>query len=82
MNNFDFRKERKNLKLSQSQLGKLLHIPKDTVARWERGDMHIRHIEILRLAMEHLNCVISSACKDCGEIGPCVPSCQQLTDNG
>lgn len=45
---------RHKLGLSQSQLADLLGIPVNTLARWERGDVTIRHPRILSLALEAL----------------------------
>jgi DNA-binding transcriptional regulator YiaG len=41
--------------ISQAQLGKLLEIPANTIAKWERGEQTIRHPRILLLAMRELS---------------------------
>ena len=45
---------REALGLSQHALAEALGIPRNTVARWERGALLIRHGTILRLALERL----------------------------
>lgn len=45
---------RHNLGLSQSQLAELLDVPVNTLARWERGEVVIRHSRILALALQAL----------------------------
>jgi transcriptional regulator with XRE-family HTH domain len=40
---------------SQRRLAGALAVPVNTVARWERGEMPIRHPTILRLALERLD---------------------------
>jgi len=47
----DLRKVRDNLGLTQEQLGKLLDIPRNTIARWEREEMPIEKIVQLELAL-------------------------------
>ncbi len=45
---------RKALGLSQAQLALRLDIPRNTIARWERGEMRIEHGEVLNLALREL----------------------------
>lgn len=45
---------RKRLGWSQSRLAEALGVPPNTVARWERGELTIRHPTVLRLALERL----------------------------
>lgn len=45
---------RRRLGLSQAQLARRLKVPADTLAKWERGTLAIRHPEVLRLALERL----------------------------
>jgi transcriptional regulator with XRE-family HTH domain len=51
----DLRVWRKLLGWSQKRLADALGVPVNTVARWERGEMPIRHATILRLALERLD---------------------------
>lgn len=39
---------------SQQALADALDVPVNTIARWERGELVIRHGTILRLALERL----------------------------
>jgi DNA-binding transcriptional regulator YiaG len=50
----DIKEARLRLGLSQAQLAQRLQVPADTFAKWERGDLAIRHAEVLRLALERL----------------------------
>lgn len=50
-----FRTERERLGLSQAELGAAFEKPRQTIARWERGDMAIQHPAIMRLAFEALH---------------------------
>lgn len=45
---------RNQLGLSQAQLSRLLDVPASTIARWERGELAIRHPTVLRLALAAL----------------------------
>lgn len=45
---------RERLGWTQSRLAEALGIPTNTLARWERGELLIRHPTILRLALERL----------------------------
>lgn len=54
-NGADLVAARHALSLSQSQLAELLDVPVNTLARWERGEVSIRHPRILALAMEALS---------------------------
>lgn len=40
--------------LSQEQLASMLDVPMNTVARWERGEVAIRHPRIVALALQAL----------------------------
>lgn len=51
----DLKAWREQAGLSQSGLARLLDVPPNTVARWERGATTIRHPHLLRLALERLN---------------------------
>lgn len=42
------------LRMSQRELAEQLGIPPNTVARWERGDLAIRHDRLLFLALRGL----------------------------
>lgn len=46
------RAERKRLGLTQQQLADLLDVRQRTISEWERGEVTIRHQQILALALE------------------------------
>lgn len=48
------RETREALSWSQSRIGDALGVPKNTIARWERGDQRIAHPGILILALDAL----------------------------
>ncbi len=48
------RYRREALGLSQEGLARRLGIPRNTIARWERGELRIEHGEMLRLALRAL----------------------------
>lgn len=50
----ELRAARKRLGWSQKRLAGALGVPKNTLARWERGEVRIRHPDVLRLALEML----------------------------
>lgn len=54
MDGAELRSRRGGLGLSQLQLAEALDVPANTIARWERGEVPIRHPRILRLALERL----------------------------
>lgn len=54
VNGADLVAARQELGLSQSQLAELLDVPVNTLARWERGEVTIRHPRILALALRAL----------------------------
>lgn len=43
---------RQKLGLTQEQLGGELDVSTNTIARWERGEIMVRHPAMLRLALE------------------------------
>ena len=51
----ELREFRKQLALSQAGLAAVLEVPANTIARWERGVVTIRHPRVLRLALERLS---------------------------
>jgi predicted ATPase/DNA-binding XRE family transcriptional regulator len=51
----DLREQRLQLGLSQAALARALGVAPNTVARWERNQMEIRHPELIQLALERLN---------------------------
>jgi non-specific serine/threonine protein kinase len=50
----DLRERRRALHLTQAQLGRVLGVPANTVARWERGDLPMRHAELVASALDNL----------------------------
>jgi transcriptional regulator with XRE-family HTH domain len=48
------RARREALGLSQSQLAAALDVTKDTISKWERGVLLVRHPRMLALALEAL----------------------------
>lgn len=51
----ELRGRRRELQLTQSQLGRALGVSANTIARWERGDLHIRHAEMVAAALDNLD---------------------------
>jgi transcriptional regulator with XRE-family HTH domain len=51
----DLRRWRAEHGMSQAQLAHALDVPKDTISRWERDALGIRHGRILALALQALN---------------------------
>ena len=47
----NLKKWRTRHKFTQDKLGKILGVPRNTIARWERGEVEIRHKKILKLAL-------------------------------
>ncbi len=54
MTGADLKSVRQQLGLTQAGLARALDIPVNTIARWERGEVPIRHARVLRLALERL----------------------------
>jgi len=54
MDGVELRGRRRALGLSQANLAELLTVPENTIARWERGVVGIRHPGLLSLALEAL----------------------------
>lgn len=50
----ELRRWRERVDWSQGRLADALDLPANTVARWERGEMPIRHDTILRFALRWL----------------------------
>jgi non-specific serine/threonine protein kinase len=50
----DLRERRQALHLTQAQLARVLGVPANTVARWERGDLPMRHAELVASALDNL----------------------------
>ncbi len=56
MTGAELRALRQALKLSQAALAARLGVPTNTIARWERDELTIRHPALLAMAMDHLSC--------------------------
>jgi transcriptional regulator with XRE-family HTH domain len=54
MTALDLRACRERLGLTQVELGQVLGVHSNTIAKWERGEQPIRHVEVVRLALERL----------------------------
>jgi transcriptional regulator with XRE-family HTH domain len=54
MDSVALRKWRLAHELSQDELATMLDVPTNTLARWERGELAIRHPRILTLALHAL----------------------------
>src|ERR1051326_6043472 len=50
----ELRERRHALNLSQADLGRALGVTRHSVARWERGELPIRHPELVMLALDKL----------------------------
>ncbi len=50
----EIREQRKELELTQVELGERLDVSGNTIARWERGEVSFEHPEMLRLALTAL----------------------------
>ena len=50
----ELRRRRLDLGMNQSQLARALGVPVQTLTRWERGVLNIRHAQLLALALEAL----------------------------
>jgi predicted ATPase/DNA-binding XRE family transcriptional regulator len=51
----ELRERRQALHLSQADLGRVLGVTRNSVARWERGELPIRHPELVVLALDNLS---------------------------
>lgn len=54
MNGSELRQRRRAMGLSQESLGRLLGISRNTIARWERGEIAIEHGSMLALALDQI----------------------------
>src|SRR5215467_5778999 len=61
MNPADLLGRRKALHMSQAKLGRALGVARNTVARWERGELEMRYAELIALALDRLEAEESSA---------------------
>lgn len=52
--------------VSQGQLATMLEVPINTIARWERGEVAIRHPHILDLALQALASAMPESAKSEG----------------
>ncbi|MBV9546434.1 MAG: tetratricopeptide repeat protein [Chloroflexi bacterium] len=50
----ELRERRQALGLSQADLGRALGVPRNTLARWERGELEMRHPELVDFALDQL----------------------------
>ncbi|MGH2447375.1 MAG: helix-turn-helix transcriptional regulator [Chloroflexota bacterium] len=48
----DLRMKRESLGVTQAALGDMLGVSRNTIARWERGELTIQHPRVLRLALK------------------------------
>jgi transcriptional regulator with XRE-family HTH domain len=55
------RGRRQALHLSQADLGRALGVARNTIARWERGELDIRYAELIALAIDRLEVVALGA---------------------
>lgn len=55
MHGSELQSRRNKLGLTQAQLSAALDIPKNTIARWERGELPIQHPTMLRLALQQID---------------------------
>jgi len=54
MNGEELRRARERLDLTQEQLAALLDVTANTIARWERNEVPIKHAKMLKLALSAL----------------------------
>lgn len=59
----NLRRMREALNLTQEELAERLDIPTNTLARWERGELYIRHATILHLALREIKREIQNESK-------------------
>src|SRR5215831_3143671 len=50
----ELRGRRQALHLSQADLGRVLGVPRNTIARWERGELEFRHADMVAFALDHI----------------------------
>ena len=63
---FNLKAAREKLQLTQAELGEKLDVDKNTIARWERGEVGIQHPRILGLALDRLSeSIVSGPCGRC-----------------
>src|SRR5215469_15174642 len=60
----DLREQRLRLHLSQAALAEALGVARNTVARWERSELEIRHPELIQMALDRLAMVEPVAVDD------------------
>jgi transcriptional regulator with XRE-family HTH domain len=64
---------RNALRMSQAELGRALGVARNTVARWERGELEMRHAELIALALDRLEAK-SPAQLSASNLPTCQPS--------
>lgn len=50
----ELKRERRRLRMTQTELGSAIDVHANTIARWERGEQPIQHSKMLRLALKAL----------------------------
>ena len=50
----DLREQRMRLRMSQAALAAALGVARNTIARWERSELEIRHPELIQMALDRL----------------------------
>src|SRR5262249_4356166 len=80
MTSADLRARRRALGLTQDDLGRCLGIRRNTIARWERGDLAIGSPLLLRLALDHLAHVEASSERDCGPAAAAIHTLPEYQD--
>ena len=54
MDGTELRRLREIIGLTQAELGSAMDVPRNSIARWERGEVPIMHPAMLRLAIQGL----------------------------
>ena len=70
MTGAEIRTARKRLGWSQSRLAEALGVTRNTVARWELGELRVERPEMLRLALERLTRKYGESKNEAGRLVP------------